>query len=126
MDSLHSQCAHTVSCFFNMRTFLIHLLRFVLRSEHDNLQSIGVVKYFIFEAGSAGCLSSSNKKVKLLLYYLFLGKQFAKGILTDKIKKRKILLSSWTVIALAHYFVLFCCKTSSFFSFIHNKTCFSP
>lgn len=72
-----------------MRTFLIHLLRFVLRSEHDNLQSIGVVKYFIFEAGSAGCLSSSNKKVKLLLYYLFLGKQFAKGILTDKIKKEE-------------------------------------
>lgn len=87
-DSLHYQCAHTVSCFFNMRPFLIHLLLFVLRSEHDNLQSIGVVKYFIFEAGCR-LFELREQKVKLLLYYLFLGKQFVKGILTDKNKKEE-------------------------------------
>lgn len=56
----------------------------VLRSEHDNLQFIRVVKYFIIRAG---CLNLSNKKTKLLLYYLLLGKRFVKGLLTDiKIK----------------------------------------
>lgn len=60
---------------------------FVLRSEHDNLQFIRVVKYFILRAG---CLNLSNKKTKLLLYYLLLGKRFVKGLLTDtKIKKAK-------------------------------------
>lgn len=44
--------------FFNMRNFLIHLLRCrvqltlcLKRSEHDNLQTIRVVKYFILRAG---------------------------------------------------------------------------
>lgn len=53
---------------------------FVLRSEHDNLQFIRLVKYFIIRAG---CLNLSNKKTKLLLYYLLLGKRFVKGLLTD-------------------------------------------
>lgn len=89
----------------------------VLRSEHDNLQFIRVVKYFIIRAG---CLNLSNKKTKLLLYYLLLGKRFVKGLLTDiKIKPlnaQRVLMTNlcafWT-----RFFLFFFFKENIFYAF---------
>lgn len=88
----------------------------VLRSEHDNLQFIRVVKYFIIRAG---CLNLSNKKTKLLLYYLLLGKRFVKGLLTDiKIKPlnaQRVLMTNLCAFWTRFFFLFF--KENIFYAF---------